>query len=115
MFAGSGLNPFSAEALGGELAFQENKAPLLFFSLIQKTEDMRYLKEATIEDSPYTLAHVEMTACLRKNLADRFLGAISWLPFTWAMILCEWNLVQEKNITDRAFIHEVCELGICLT
>lgn len=115
VFAGSGLNTFPAEALGGELRFQKNKAPLLAFPLIQKTEDMRYLDKVTIEDSPYTIALVEMIASMRKNLPDRFLCATSWGPFTWAMILCDWNLVQEKTITDRGFIREVCELGIRLS
>jgi uroporphyrinogen decarboxylase len=115
VFAGSGLNTFPAEAIGGELAFLENQAPLLAFPLIEKTEDMRYLKKVTIEDSPHTLALVEMIARLRKSLPDRFLCATSWGPFTWAMILCDWNLVQEKTATDRSFIHEVCELGIRLS
>lgn len=115
VFAGSGLNTFPAEAIGGELAFRENQAPLLSFPLIQKTEDMRYLKEVKIEDSPYTRALIEMIATLRKSLPDRFLCATSWGPFTWAMILCDWNLVQDKTASDRDFIHEVCELGIRLS
>ncbi len=115
VFAGSGLNTFPAEAIGGELAFRENQAPLLSFPLIQKTEDMRYLEKVTIEDAPHTLALVDIIASLRKSLPDRFLCATSWGPFTWAMILCDWNLLQEKTSTDRAFIHEVCELGNRLT
>lgn len=115
VFAGSGLNTLPAEAIGGELAFRENQAPLLSFPLIQKTEDMRYLKEVKIEDSPHTRALIEMIASLRKSLPDRFLCATSWGPFTWAMILCDWNLVQDKTATDRVFIHEVCELGIRLS
>ncbi len=115
VFAGSGLNTFPAEAIGGELAFRENQAPLLSFPLIQKTEDMRYLEKVTIEDAPHTLALVDMIASLRKSLPDRFLCTTAWGPFTWAMILCDWNLLQEKTITDRAFIHEVCELGNRLT
>jgi uroporphyrinogen decarboxylase len=115
VFAGSGLNTFPAEAIGGELAFSKNKAPLLKFPLIQKTEDMLYLEKVKIEESPHTLALIEMIAHLRKSLPDRFLCATSWGPFTWAMILCDWNLVQEKTATDKAFIHEVCELGIRLS
>jgi uroporphyrinogen decarboxylase len=115
VFAGSGLNTFPAEAIGGELAFRENQAPLLSFPLIQKTEDIRYLEKVNIEDAPHTLALVDMIASLRKSLPDRFLCATAWGPFTWAMILCDWNLLQEKTATDRAFIHEVCELGNRLT
>lgn len=115
VFAGSGLNTFAAEAIGGEIAFREEQAPLLSFPLIQKTDDMRYLKKVEIADSPHTLALVEMIAQLRKRLPDRFLCATSWGPFTWAMILCDWHLLMEKARTDRTFIREICELGVRLS
>jgi uroporphyrinogen decarboxylase len=31
------------------------------------------------------------------------------------MILCDWNLLRDKAVTDRAFIKEVCELGMRLS
>ena len=115
VFAGSGLNTFPAEAVGGELAFREEQAPLLETPLIQQTEDARYLEVVNIADSRHSLALVEMIARLRARLPDRFLCATSWGPFTWAMILCDWNLLQEKTISDREFIREVCELGVRLS
>lgn len=115
VFVGSGLNTFPAETIGGELAFQEEQAPLLSTPLIQKTDDARYLDIVNIADSPRSLALVEMIAHLRARLPDRFICATSWGPFTWAMILCDWNLLQEKTITDRDFIREVCELGVRLS
>ncbi len=115
VFVGSGLNTFPAEAIGGELAFREEQAPLLSTPLIQQTEDARYLEIVNIADSPRSLALVEMIARLRARLPDRFLCATSWGPFTWAMILCDWNLLQEKTMTDREFIREACELGVRLS
>jgi uroporphyrinogen decarboxylase len=115
VFAGSGLNTFPAEAIGGELAFRGAQAPLLAFPLIQKTGDARGLDKITLSDSLHTLAVIEMIAFLRKLLPDRFLCATSWGPFTWAMILCDWNLLRDKAATDRAFVREVCELGLRLS
>jgi uroporphyrinogen decarboxylase len=115
VFPGSGLNTFPAEAIGGELAFNEEQAPLLAAPLIQKTEDARYFEQVDITGSPRSLALVEMIARLRSRLPDRFLCVTSWGPFTWAMILCDWHLLQEKTVTDRAFIREVCELGVRLS
>lgn len=115
MFLGSGLNSFPAEAIGGELAFRPEQAPLLSFPLIEKADDARHLETVDISVSPYTLALVEMIAILRERLADRFLCATSWGPFTWAMILCDGNLLLEKTVTDRAFVQEVCELGVRLS
>jgi uroporphyrinogen decarboxylase len=115
VFPGSGLNTFPAEAIGGELAFRGKQAPLLSFPLIQKTEDASNLEEVDIAGSSHTLALVEMISLLRKRLPDRFLCATSWGPFTWAMILCDWNLLREKVVTDRIFIRELCELGVRLS
>jgi uroporphyrinogen decarboxylase len=115
VFPGSGLNTFPAETIGGELAFNEEQAPLLAAPLIQKTEDARYFEQVDIAGSPRSLALVEMIARLRQSLPDRFLCVTSWGPFTWAMILCDWRLLQEKTVTDRAFIREVCELGVRLS
>jgi uroporphyrinogen decarboxylase len=115
VFLGSGLNSFPAEAIGGELAFGPEQAPLLSFPIIEKAEDARHLQTVDISASPYTLALVEMIALLRERLADRFLCATSWGPFTWAMILCDGNLLLEKTATDREFVQEVCELGVRLS
>lgn len=115
VFAGSGLNTFPAEAIGGTLAFRGEQAPLLSFPLIEKSEDARCLENVDISHSPHTLALHEMTAVLRKRLPDRFLCATSWGPFTWAMILCDWNLLTEKIASDKTFILEVCELGLRLS
>ena len=115
VFAGSGLNTFPAEAIGGTLAFRGEQAPLLSFPLIQRTEDARYLEEVDITGSHYAMAFVEMMAELRGRISDRFLCATSWGPFTWAMILCDWNLLRDKIATDRTFVHEVCELGVRLS
>jgi len=115
VFVGSGLNSFPAEAIGGELAFRPEQAPLLTFPLIEKAEDARHLETVDISLSSYTLALVEMIAVLRNRLANRFLCATSWGPFTWAMILCDGNLLLEKTATDREFVREVCELGVRLS
>lgn len=112
IFSGSGLNTFPAEAIGGKLAFRSGQAPLLSFPLIQTTEDARFLEKIDIADSPHTLALVGMVAQLRERLPDRFLCTTSWGPFTWAMVLCDWNLLREKTATDRVFVREVCELGV---
>jgi uroporphyrinogen decarboxylase len=115
VFGGSGLNTFPAEAIGGELVFQDGQAPLLSIPVIGKTEDARYFEKINIADSPHSLALIEMIAQLRKRLPDRFLCCTSWGPITWAMILCDWNLLQEKTVSDREFIREVCELGVRLS
>lgn len=115
VFGGSGMNSFSAEAIGGELAFREGQAPLLSHPIIEKTDDARYFEKIDISGSPHSLALVEMLAGLRKRLPDRFLCCTSWGPFTWAMILCDWNLLQERTVSDREFIREICELGVRLS
>lgn len=115
VFPGSGLNTFPAEAIGGSLAFKEGQAPLLSFPIIQRTEDARYLETVDISHSPHSLALIEMIAGLRVRLPDRFLCATSWGPFTWAMILCEWNLLKEKTAVDIEFVREVCDLGVRLS
>jgi uroporphyrinogen decarboxylase len=115
VFAGSGLNSFPAEAIGGELVFREGQAPLLSHPIIENTEDALYFEHVNISDSPYTTALIEMTGELRKRLPDRFLCCTSWGPFTWAMILCDWNHLKEKTVSNREFIREVCELGVRLS
>lgn len=115
VFAGSGLNSFPAEAIGGHLAFRGEQAPLLSSPLIQKTEDASYLARIDIGHSSYTLALIEMIAGLRRRLPDRYICATSWGPFTWAMILCDWNLLKDKVVSDRRFVQEVCDLGVRLS
>ncbi len=115
VFAGSGLNTFPAEAIGGKIAFRGEQAPLLSFPLIQDAEDARYLKEIMLADSPHSLALLEIISRLRENLPDRYLCATSWGPFTWAMILCDWNLLQGKIATNIPFVSEVCDLGVRLS
>lgn len=115
VFLGSGLNSLPAEAIGGELDIRGGQAPLLKFPIIQSTEDARDLDRVELESSPHALALVEMIAQVRKRLPDRYLCATSWGPFTWGMILCEWNLLQEKATSDRGFIGEVCDLGVRLS
>ncbi|MBI5848914.1 MAG: hypothetical protein HZB31_13395 [Nitrospirae bacterium] len=115
VFAGSGLNSFPAEAIGGHLAFRGEQAPLLSFPLIQSVEDARYFADIDIAHSPHSLALVEMIGGLRSRLPDRYICATSWGPFTWAMILCDWHLLQEKVLSDRAFVMEVCDLGVRLS
>jgi uroporphyrinogen decarboxylase len=115
VFPGSGLNTFPAEAIGGVLAPSGQQTPLLTFPLIQKAEDARCLEKVDISHSSHTLALIEMIARLREGLSDRHLCATSWGPFTWAMILCDWNLLREKTALDESFIKEVCELGVRLS
>lgn len=115
VFLGSGLNSLPAEAIGGELDIRGGQAPLLKFPIIQSAEDARDLDRIDLESSPHTLALVEMIARVRKRLPDRYLCATSWGPFTWGMILCEWNLLQEKATSDRGFIGDVCDLGVRLS
>lgn len=115
VFAGSGLNSFPAEAIGGQLEFRGEQAPLLTFPLIQKAEDASYFAQIDIGNSLHSLALIEMIAGLRERLPDRYICATSWGPFTWAMILCDWNLLQDKVVTDRRFVQEVCDLGVRLS
>lgn len=115
VFAGSGLNTFPAEAIGGQLAFRAEQAPLLSFPLIQRAEDARYFDRIDIGHSSCSLALVEMIAGLRRRLPDRYICATSWGPFTWAMILCDWQLLQNKVVSDRRFVQEVCDLGVRLS
>ncbi len=115
VFAGSGLNTFPAEAIGGELAFRGEEAPLLSFPIIQKTEDAQHLEKIDISASRHTLALIEMIAGMRRLLPDRFLCVTTWGPFTWAMILCEWNFLRDKTATDWSFVQEVCGLGVRLS
>ncbi len=115
VFAGSGLNSFPAEAIGGQLAFCGEQAPLLSFPLIQKVEDASYFSQIDIGHSSYTQALIEMIAGLRKRLPGRYICATSWGPFTWAMIFCDWHLLQDKVVTDRKFVQGVCDLGVRLS
>ena len=115
VFAGSGLNTFPAEAIGGELAYRGVQAPLLSFPLIQKTGDILSLDHIEISHAPQTLSLIDMIARLRGLLADRYLCATSWGPFTWAMILCDWHMLKDKAATDHAFIREICDLGVRLS
>ena len=115
LFCGSGLNSFPAEAIGGELAFREGQAPLLAHPVIEKTEDARYLETVDIAHSPHCLALIEMTVQLRKLMPDRFLCVTSWGPLTWAMILCDWNQLQDKAAGDKEYVREVCALGVRLS
>jgi len=115
VFTGSGLNSFPAEMIGGKLTFRGEQAPLLSFPIIQKVDDARYLINLDISDSSYSVALIEMIAGLRKRLPDRYLCATSWGPFTWAMILCDWHLLQEKVACDRTFVQEICDLGVRLS
>lgn len=115
IFPGSGMNTFPAEAIGGHLSFGDGQAPLLSFPLIQRREDASYLDTIDIGNSPYTLALIEMIANLREMLPDRFFCATSWGPFTWAMILCDWNLLKDKAAADPEFVREVCDLGVRLS
>jgi len=115
VFAGSGLNSFPAEAIGGSLAFRGQQAPLLTFPLIQKMEDARDLATVDIADSPHALALIEMIALLRERLPDRFLCATSWGPFTWAMILCDGSFLRDRLVADRTFVRAICELGVRLS
>ncbi len=115
VFPGSGLNTFPAEAIGGELVFREGQAPLLSAPVIEKTEDARFLSDIVVADSSRSLALAAMIGRLRKRLPDRFLCATSWGPFTWATVLCDWNLLREKAAADREFIREMCSLGVRLS
>lgn len=115
VFAGSGLNTFPAEAIGGELAFKEEQAPLLAHPVIRSTDDARYFEQVDLSGSPHTLALIEMIAHLRESLPSRFLCCTSWGPFTWGMVLCDWALLQDRIVSEPAFIREVCELGVRLS
>jgi uroporphyrinogen decarboxylase len=115
VFAGSGLNTFPAEAIGGELAYLDGQAPLLSFPLIQKTGDILSLEHIEISHADRTLSLIDMIGRLRRSLPDRYLCATSWGPFTWAMILCDRHILQDKVAVDRTFIREICDLGVRLS
>lgn len=115
VFLGSGLNTLPAEAIGGELKIEGGLAPLLAFPIIASAEDARDLERIDLDAAPHALALVEMIARVRSRLPDRYLCATSWGPFTWAMILCDWGLLQERTVSDRGFIGAVCDLGVRLS
>lgn len=115
VFPGSGLNTFPAEAIGGDLVFRDEQAPLLSSPIIGKREDAEFFQDIDISGSPRTLALLEMAGHLRKRLSGHYLCATSWGPFTWAMILCDWNQLQDKAATDATFVREVCDLGVRLS
>lgn len=115
LFLGSGLNSFPAEAIGGMLAFRGAQAPLLSHPILHTREDVQRCERIDLSRSPYTMALVRMIDRMRENFPERFLCATSWGPFTWAMILCDWDLLKEKLVTDRGFIREVGELGLRLS
>ncbi|MFO0754334.1 MAG: uroporphyrinogen decarboxylase family protein [Thermodesulfovibrionales bacterium] len=115
LFLGSGLNSFPAEAIGGTLAFRGAQAPLLAHPLLHTREEVQRCGQIDLSASPYTLSLVRMIGGMRKNFPERFLCVTSWGPFTWAMILCDWDLLKEKLVTDRMFIREVGELGVRLS
>ena len=115
VFAGSGLNTFPAEAIGGELAYRGRQAPLLSFPLIQKAGDILPLDHIEISHSARALSLIDMISRLRRLLRDRYLCATSWGPFTWAMILCDWQILQDKVATDPAFVRDICDLGVRLS
>jgi uroporphyrinogen decarboxylase len=115
VFVGSGLNTLPAEAIGGEIRFQGARAPLLSFPLIRSAGDARDLERIELDAAPHALALVEMIARVRQRLPDRYLCATSWGPFTWGMILCDWALLEERTVSDPAFVREVCELGVRLS
>jgi len=115
VFAGSGLNTFPAEAIGGELSFVSGQAPLLSFPVIEKIEDIRSLGHIDISHSPQSLSLIDMICVLRRLLPDRYLCATSWGPFTWAMVLCDSYTLQTRVVTERAFVREICDLGVRLS
>lgn len=115
VFAGSGLNTFPAEAIGCELAYRGVQAPLLSFPIIQKTGDILSLDRIEISHAPATLSLIDTIRSLRRLLPDRYLCVTSWGPFTWAMILCEWHVLQNKVVADHAFVREICDLGVRLS
>jgi uroporphyrinogen-III decarboxylase len=115
VFLGSGLNTLPAEAIGGELKIEGAQPPLLAFPIIQSSEDARELTRIDLDASPWSLALIEMIAQVRRRLPDRYLCVTSWGPFTWGMILCNWELLQERTVSDREFVGEVCELGVRLS
>ncbi|MBZ0157978.1 MAG: hypothetical protein K8I29_17415 [Alphaproteobacteria bacterium] len=115
LFLGSGLNSFPAEAIGGTLAFRGAQAPLLSHPVIHTREDIQRCGRIDLSRSPYTFALIRTIGEIRKRFPDRFICVTSWGPFTWAMILCDWELLKEKLVSDRAFIREVGELGARLS
>lgn len=115
LFLGSGLNSFPAEALGGILNFRGEQAPLLKQPLVHSIDDLRRIERFDILSSPCTVELVKMIETLRRNLPDRFTCATSWGPFTWALILCDWDLLKRKLVDDLPFIAAVSELGARLS
>lgn len=115
LFLGSGLNSFPAEAISGVLNFRGEQAPLLVNPVIYTQKDIQRIETIDLLTSPNTVALVRMIEGIRKNLPNRFICATSWGPFTWAMILCDWNMLREKLTADRLFIIAVCELGVRLS
>jgi uroporphyrinogen decarboxylase len=115
VFPGSGLNSLPAEAIGGLLAFDAVKAPMLSYPIIETSEDAAFFETIDIKSSPHTTALIEMISRLRVLLPDRFLCVTSWGPFTWAMILCDWNMLREKTTSEKSFIRDICSLGVRLS
>ena len=115
VFPGSGLNSFPAEAIGGVLNFEGEGAPLLTTPIIQSTNDLKRMENFDLTRSPYTESLVRVIEGIRKELPDRFFAATSWGPFAWNMILCDWEFLKTKLVSDRVFLKRVAELGVRLS
>lgn len=111
LFLGSGLNSFPAEAIGGELKFRGEQAPMLVKPIIHGLDDIRRIGEIDLFRSQYTTSLIRVIGGVRKNLPERFLCATAWGPFTWALILCDWEFLKEKVVTDKPFIKKITEFG----
>jgi uroporphyrinogen decarboxylase len=115
VFLGSGLNSFPAEAVGGVLNFEGDRAPLLAEPIVRTWEDLKRMENIDLARSPYAQSLIQVVEGIRRELPDRFIAATSWGPFAWAMILCDWELLKEKLVSDRGFIRGVSELGVRLS
>lgn len=115
LFLGSGLNSFPAESVGGILRFSGPEAPLLARPLIGSAADLRRAGTVDLQRSPRVAALARMIEEVRANLPERFICATTWGPFTWAMILCDHDLLREKLRVDRPFVTAVADLGVRLS
>jgi uroporphyrinogen decarboxylase len=115
VFLGSGLNSFPAEALGARIQFRGEHAPLLEHPVIHSSKDLARFEKIDFSNSPYVLALVQVVQGLARQFPDRFTCVTGCGPFTWALLLCDWDLLKRKLADDPPFVDGVCELGVRLT
>lgn len=115
LFLGSGLNSFPAEAVGGKIKFRGELAPLLEQPVIRSPKDIERIGEIDFSNCANVNALLQVVRGVTEQFPDRFICVTGCGPFTWAMLLCDGDLLKRKLQDDPVFIREVCDLGVRLS